>query len=122
MVLYSLNRSLPVPVKVRVKVRVNVPVPVNVKVKVKVSVNVRSTFGRLALPRIFPLDLWSLGPAKNFYLSPLSPKIVALLCKISRSKTPFLVKYRILMLCFYVKYRVLRFFFVSLHPKYHRYG
>ena len=34
----------------------------------------------------------------------------------------FLVKYRILMLCFYVKYRVLRFFFVSLHPKYHRYG
>ena len=49
-------------------------------------------------------------------------KIVALLCKISRSKTSFLVKYRILMLCFYVKYRVLRFFFVSLHPKYHRYG
>ena len=49
-------------------------------------------------------------------------KIVALLCKISRSETLFLVKYRILMLCFYVKYRVLRFFFVSLHPKYHRYG
>ena len=48
--------------------------------------------------------------------------IVALLCKISRSKTSFLVKYRIQMLCFYVKYRVLRFFFVSLHPKYHRYG
>ena len=23
---------------------------------------------------------------------------------------------------YYVKYRVLRFFFVSLHPKYHRYG
>ena len=34
---------------------------------------------------------------------------------------PFLVKYRILLVCFYVKYRVLRFFFVSLHPKYHRY-
>ena len=51
--------------------------------------------------------------------------IVALLCKISRSKTSFLVKYRILMLCFYVKYRVLDIFFVSLHAKtckYHRYG
>ena len=32
-----------------------------------------------------------------------------LLCKISRSKTSFLVKYRILMLCFYVKYCVLRY-------------
>ena len=52
-------------------------------------------------------------------------KIVALLCKISRSKTSFLVKYRILMPCFYVKYRVLDIFFVSLHAKtckYHRYG
>ncbi len=48
-------------------------------------------------------------------------KFVALSCKISRSETPFLVKYRILLVCFYVKYRVLRFFFVSLHPKYHRY-
>ena len=55
--------------------------------------------------------------AKNY-----TYKIVALLCKISRSETLFLVKYRILMLCFYVKYRVLRFFFVSLHPKFHHYG
>lgn len=69
---------------------------------------------------------------------------MALLCKISRSETLFLVKYRILMPCFYVKYRILMLcfyvkyrilipcfyvkyrvldiFFVSLHPKYHRYG
>ena len=31
-------------------------------------------------------------------------KIVTLLCKISRSKTSFLVKYRILMQCFFAKY------------------
>ena len=37
---------------------------------------------------------------------------------------PYLVKYRILMPCFYVKYRVLHVFFVSLHAncEYHRYG
>ena len=54
--------------------------------------------------------------AKNYTF-----KIVALLCKISRSKALFLVKYRILMPCFYVKYLVLCCFFVSSHPKYHRY-
>ena len=31
----------------------------------------------------------------------------ALLCEISRSETPFFVKYRILTSCFYVKYRIL---------------
>ena len=46
----------------------------------------------------------------------------SVLCKLSRSETPFLVKYRILLLCFYVKYRVLHIFFVSLYPKYHHYG
>ena len=56
---------------------------------------------------------------------PTKLQIAALLCIISHSETPFLVKYRILMPCFYVKYRVLDIFFVSLHAKtckYHRYG
>jgi len=67
--------------------------------------------------------------AKNYIfqcsMSKLHFQIVVLLCKISCSEMSFLVKYRILLICFYVKYRVLRFFFVFLHPKtckYHRYG
>ena len=58
----------------------------------------RSLFRRL---------LSALCPCSPF---PTKLQIAALLCIISRSETPFPVKYRILVLCFYVKYRVLRFF------------